>query len=179
MPVAVANALPRFKDAAALVTQGECGEGVAELVDRWLADDLADVDESNPRQRVPLAAATDDPSGPGLELMPVRQSLLLTGTSGGGKSTLTTGLLERLAEHDFQFVVLDPEGDYEGLGDAISVGSPELAPSSEDVLQVLRKTSASVVVTCWASCRSIGRATSPGCCPSCSPRANGPAGPIS
>jgi len=44
MPVAVANALPRLKDAAALVTQGERGEGVAELVDRWLADDLADVD---------------------------------------------------------------------------------------------------------------------------------------
>lgn len=145
MPVAVANALPRLKDAAALVTLGERGEGVAELVDRWLADDLADVDESNPRQHVPLAAAAE-PSGSGLELVPVRQSLLLTGTSGGGKTTLTTGLLERLAENDFQFVVLDPEGDYEELDNAISVGSPELAPSSEDVLQVLRKTSASVVV---------------------------------
>jgi len=145
MPVAVANALPRLKDAAALVTLGERGEGVAELVDRWLADDLADVDESNLRQHVPLAAAAE-PSGSGLELVPVRQSLLLTGTSGGGKTTLTTGLLERLAENDFQFVVLDPEGDYEELDNAISVGSPDLAPSREDVLQVLRKTSASVVV---------------------------------
>ncbi len=37
MPVAVANALPRLKDAAALVAQGKRGEGMAKLVDRWLA----------------------------------------------------------------------------------------------------------------------------------------------
>ena len=82
MPVAVANALPRLKEAAALVTQGERGEGVAELVDRWLDNDLADVDDANSRQTVPLAAALDGEGGLGLDLVPVRQSLLLTGTSG-------------------------------------------------------------------------------------------------
>jgi len=146
MPVAVANALPRLKEAAALVTQGERGEGVAELVDRWLADDLADVDDLNPRQKVPLAAALDGEEGPGLDLVPVRQSLLLTGTSGGGKSTLTTGLLERLAERDFQFVVMDPEGDYEGLEDAVSIGSATAPPRPEEVLEILRKTATSVAV---------------------------------
>jgi len=146
MPVAVANALPRLKAAAALVTQGERGEGVAELVDRWLADDLADVDDGNPRQNVPLAAALDGEDGPGLDLVPVRQSLLLTGTSGGGKSTLTTGLLERLAERDFQFVVMDPEGDYEGLGDAVAIGSATAPPRPEEVLEILRKTATSVAV---------------------------------
>ena len=78
--------------------------------------------------------------------MPVRQSLLLTGTSGGGKSTLTTGLLERLSEHDFQFVVMDPEGDYEGLGDAVAIGSANDAPRAEEVLEILRKTASSVAV---------------------------------
>lgn len=146
MTVAVANALPRLKDAAALVTQGERGAGVVELVERWLADDLADVDAHNPRQHVPLAAALAAQEGSGLSLIPVRESLLLTGTSGGGKSTLTSGLLERLAEHEFQFVVLDPEGDYEELRAAISVGSPEMAPRPDDILQVLRKTHSSVVV---------------------------------
>ena len=145
MPVAVANALPRLKDAAALVTQGERGDGVAELVDRWLASDLADVDETNPRQHVPLAGPLDEGSD-GLALVPVRQSLLLTGTSGGGKSTLTSGVLERLAAHDFQFVVLDPEGDYEGMGDAVAIGSAATPPRPEDVLEVLRKTATSVAV---------------------------------
>jgi HAD superfamily hydrolase (TIGR01484 family) len=144
MPVAVANALPRLKDAAALVTQGKRGEGVAELVDRWLDDDLADVDETNTRQHVPLADGLD--SAPGLDLIPVRQTLLLTGTSGGGKSTLTTGLLERLAAHDFQFLVMDPEGDYEGMGDAVAIGSLQAPPRTEEVLEVLRKTATSVAV---------------------------------
>jgi len=146
MPVAVANALPRLKNAAALVTEGERGEGVAELVDRWLSNDLADVDDANPRQEVPLAARLDDEEGPGLDFVPVRQSLLLTGTSGGGKSTLTTGLLERLAERDFQFVVMDPEGDYEGLGDVVAIGSATAPPRPEEVLEILRKTATSVAV---------------------------------
>ena len=110
------------------MTQGERGAGVIELVERRLANDLADVDAHNPRQQVPLAAAPAGQDGPGLSLIPVRESLLLTGTSGGGKSTLTSGLLERLTEHEFQFVVLDPEGDYDELEGAISIGSPELAP---------------------------------------------------
>lgn len=145
MPVAVSNALPRLKDAAALVTSGERGEGVAELVDRWLANDLADLDETNARQHVVLAAAPEGGDASGLTLVPARQSLLLTGTSGGGKSTLVAGVLERLAEREFQFVVLDPEGDHEDFDGAITVGSPELAPRPEDVLQVLRKTQSSVV----------------------------------
>ncbi len=49
MPVAVENALPRLKEAAALVTQGERGAGVAELVDLWPETDLAGVDETNAR----------------------------------------------------------------------------------------------------------------------------------
>lgn len=51
--VAVANALPAVKAAADLVTAGARGAGVAELIDRWLADDLANVaprpDRHSPR----------------------------------------------------------------------------------------------------------------------------------
>ena len=144
MPVAVANALPRLKEVAALVTKGVRGEGVAELVDMWLGTDLAEIDEANAKQHVPLAAALDGQEG--LGFAPVRQSLLLTGTSGGGKSTLTTGLLERLAEQDFQFVVMDPEGDYEGLGNAVAIGTAQAAPRSDEVLEILRKTGTSVAV---------------------------------
>ena len=41
--VAVANALPALKADADLITEGARGAGVAELIDRWLKDDLADV----------------------------------------------------------------------------------------------------------------------------------------
>jgi hydroxymethylpyrimidine pyrophosphatase-like HAD family hydrolase len=46
--VAVANALPGLKQRVDLVTSGEAGTGVVELVDRLLADDL-------PRPRWPQA----------------------------------------------------------------------------------------------------------------------------
>jgi hypothetical protein len=47
LSVAVANALPAVKATADLVTAGARGAGVTELIDRLLADDLADV----PRRR--------------------------------------------------------------------------------------------------------------------------------
>lgn len=40
LPVAVANALPVIKQAAKLVTRGECGEGVAELAEYLLHEHL-------------------------------------------------------------------------------------------------------------------------------------------
>ena len=179
MPVAVANALPRLKDAAALVTRGERGQGVAELVDRWLASDLADVDETNPRQQIALAAALGGAEEPGLPLVPVRQSLLLTGVSGGGKTTLTTGLLERLADADFQFVVLDPEGDYEGLGNAVAIGNAQAPARAGEVLEILQKTATSVAVNLLGVPLADRRCTSPACCRSCWPCGSVPDGRIS
>ena len=107
-PVAVANALASVKESAVLVTQGERGAGVAELIDRLIATDLAEIHRSNPRQQVRLA----DPC-PGyapLDFVPHRETLLLAGASGAGKSTLTLGVIERLAERGFQYLRDRPRG---------------------------------------------------------------------
>ncbi|MDQ2803715.1 MAG: Cof-type HAD-IIB family hydrolase [Pseudomonadota bacterium] len=146
LPVAVANALPSLKADAVLVTTGVCGAGVVELIERMLATDLAELDDGNPRQQVALATPLPGEPGTALTFVPQRQSLLLAGVSGGGKTTLTTGLLERLAEHGFQYCVIDPEGDYEDLESAISVGTPDAPPRVEKVLELLRKTPNSVAV---------------------------------
>jgi hypothetical protein len=69
---------------------------------------------------------------------PDAAGVLVTGTSGSGKSTLTTGLLERLAAAGYQFVIIDPEGDYTDLEFAVALGSPDRAPLVEEVLDVLR-----------------------------------------
>jgi len=142
LPVAVANALPALKEIACLVTQSPRGAGVAELIDRLIATDLAEVDAKSPRQRVALLRVDDDT----LDLLPTRQSVLLAGTSGGGKSTLSTGLLERLNEKQFQYCVIDPEGDYEGTAEAVSVGSAEQAPTVDSVMELLRRIGNNVVV---------------------------------
>ena len=144
MPVAVSNALPMLKDQAVLVTEGARGAGVEELIDRLLKTDLAELDSGNARQTVQLA----EPLGEGdpLVIVPQRQSLLLAGASGGGKTTLTTGLVERMAARGFQVLLIDPEGDYEDMDEAIVIGSPQDAPDISKVIDLLLKTDSAVAV---------------------------------
>ncbi len=142
--VAVANALPSVRETADLVTQGARGEGVAELVDRVIATDLAEIDRASARRQVPLAAAED-----GREMLRIaahRETMLLAGVSGGGKTALTVGLLERVADAGFQFCVVDPEGDYDGMGQAVTEGTQTQPPVVGHAIELLRKTGASVTI---------------------------------
>ncbi len=144
LPVAVANALPMLKDQAVLVTDAPRGAGVTELIDRLLKTDLAELDPGNARQTVQLAAPIGE--GDPLVIVPTRQSLLLAGVSGGGKTTLTTGLVERMAAQGFQVLLIDPEGDYEDMEEAIGIGSPQDAPDTDKIIELLLKTDSAVAV---------------------------------
>jgi hydroxymethylpyrimidine pyrophosphatase-like HAD family hydrolase len=124
--VAVANALPLLKERADLVTRGDHGAGVVELVTRLVENDLADV--PLPRHRLALGARED---GTPVTLDPYGCNVLLAGTSGSGKSTFATSLLERLQEGGRQFCVVDPEGDYPALPGAVVLGGPDGVPTAE------------------------------------------------
>jgi hydroxymethylpyrimidine pyrophosphatase-like HAD family hydrolase len=139
---AVANALPAVKKEADFTTRGDHGAGVIELVDELVADDLAGREPLLTRHHVLLGTRDD---GTEVRLPPYACNLLIAGSSGGGKSTLTTALLERLAEQRYQFCVVDPEGDYEALEHAVVVGGREQPPSGDQVLQMLDKPDANVV----------------------------------
>ena len=108
-----------------------------------LTDDLAS-------SRQPVAKARD-PAGQGrngteLTLPSYGVSALIVGTSGGGKSTLTTGLIERLTAKHYDFCVIDPEGDYDVLEDAAVLGGPDRAPSVDECMQLLAKPNQNVVI---------------------------------
>ncbi len=141
--VAVANALPMVKEDAAIVTKASRGGGVTELIRRLVADDLADVAAAVAHQRVALVR---EPDGSMIDLHPFSGNLLIAGTSGGGKSTIATGLLERLAEGGFQFCVIDPEGDYAGLESAVTVGDAKTPPRLREAMGLLGEPGRSVVV---------------------------------
>lgn len=141
--VAVANALPALKERADIVTEGDHGIGVSELIGHMIADDLASFE---PRlTRHDLLVGTDT-FGHELSVPAYGAGVLIAGPSGSGKSTTTTSLLERLLEHGYQFCVIDPEGDYESLEFAIAVGTGERGPSAEEVLHVLAQPDQNVVV---------------------------------
>ncbi|HSQ55921.1 MAG TPA: HAD-IIB family hydrolase, partial [Gemmata sp.] len=141
---AVANALPAVKDTADIVLNGDHGAGVAELIDRLIASDLSDL-KTLSRHHITVgvaeggggADATIDPAGPGV---------LVAGTSGSGKSTVTTAILEQLALADYQSLVIDPEGDYTTLDFAMHLGNPQQAPRPEDVSDALKDPRRSIVL---------------------------------
>jgi hydroxymethylpyrimidine pyrophosphatase-like HAD family hydrolase len=141
--VAVANALPMLKESADFVTEEPCGAGVAALARRMVADDLAELAQRLSRQAVELAL---DEAGAPIEISPRGCSLLIAGMSGAGKSTVACGLLERILERGFQFCVIDPEGDYAELENAVSVGDANHEPRLQEAVELLRHTNQSLVI---------------------------------
>jgi HAD superfamily hydrolase (TIGR01484 family) len=143
MSAAVSNALPAVKDTADLVLKADHGAGVTELIRELLADDLASRAGLLRRHEILLGKGND---GTELSLPPFGVTALVVGTSGGGKSTLTTGLIERLNAKHYGFCVIDPEGDYDVLEDAAVLGSPDRAPSVDECMQLLAKPNQNVVI---------------------------------
>lgn len=132
--VAVANAAPSIKAVAALVTAAEYGDGVVELIDELIANDLRCLEGSLPQNLILLGKRTD---GSAVQLSPYGHNMLVAGPSGCGKSTLTAGIIERLIEKDYQVCIIDPEGDYGTLRDVVALGNQWRAPSVNEVLSIL------------------------------------------
>ncbi len=143
--VAVANALPMLKKHADVVTEGGHGRGVSELIDELLADDLGRRERRLGRHHVLLGRRQGAPEEE-VRFSPYGTVALIAGQSGGGKSTLTTGLLERLAAAGYQFCAFDPEGDYETFEQGVILGDAQHAPVAEEVLQLLRQPRENVIV---------------------------------
>ncbi len=141
--VAVANALPLVQERADLVTEGRDGEGVTELADALLADDLANLEAKLTRHHVLLGTGDD---GAEATVAPYGVNLLVAGPSSSGKSTLVGGLLERLTDAAYQFCLIDPEGDYEGLELGAALGDSQRAPTVDEVVNLLADAATNVVV---------------------------------
>jgi HAD superfamily hydrolase (TIGR01484 family) len=142
--VAVGNALPTLKDAADIVTTAHRGAGVAELIDELLENDLSRYGQSQRRHLIPIGDKEED--GSVVMLPTYGENLLIVGTSGGGKSTAATAFLENLHEQDYSFCIIDPEGDYEGLPIAATLGSGDRPPTADECMQLLQQVGTNIVL---------------------------------
>jgi HAD superfamily hydrolase (TIGR01484 family) len=140
---AVANALPALKERADIVLDADHGAGVAQLIEEMIANDLADREPALRRHEIPLGM---DDQGELLGLSPYSASVLIVGTSGGGKSTLASGLIERLRERGYSFCIVDPEGDYDAFESAVVIGGPDHAPTVDECLQLMTTSVQNVVI---------------------------------
>jgi len=137
--VAVANAFPAVKDTADLVTSEMRGKGVEELIRKLIKRDHL---MAKKRSRGVLLGTS---RGKDIYLTPT-ETVLIAGSSGIGKSTLATALTERLIEKSLQFCIFDPEGDYDGLKDAVPLGNGSTAPNKEQLLELVETPQNNVVV---------------------------------
>ena len=141
--VAVANAITSLKQEADRTSELDHGAAVIELVDALIEHDLARSPPRRLRRTLLLGTRTD---GEEFRVPAAGISLLIAGSSGSGKSTVATGVLERVSAEGYQFCVIDPEGDYEDLAEAIAFGSAERGPTVSEILTALEKPDANVVV---------------------------------
>jgi hydroxymethylpyrimidine pyrophosphatase-like HAD family hydrolase len=136
MSVAVANALPSLKEEADFVTPGDHGEGVRQLVEELLRDDMTSIAPRVRRHRIEIGTPE---GGEPLAIAPQDSVMLIIGRSGSGKSTVAKALLERLVEQAYSFCVVDPEGDYEGLADAVTLGTQDHAITTDEAMQAIER----------------------------------------
>lgn len=141
--VAVANALPAVKEEADWVTGATHGAGVTELIDRMVDSDLRELTPRLERHALLLGRRKNSEE---VRLQPYGMSVLLSGPSGTGKSTFAAGFLERLIEHQYQFCIIDPEGDYPNLERAVVLGDSKGAPTVSEVIQLLEQPEQNAVV---------------------------------
>lgn len=145
--VAVNNALPQLKTNADWVTTGQRGEGVSELISQIIQDDLANLDAKLTRHYLEIGKQAD---GSAFSISPYGNNILLAGTSGCGKTTLAAAFIGNLINKKYQFCLIDPEGDYQDLGGAITIGDSNQPPLIDHVIKVLTQTAENAIV-CFLS----------------------------
>jgi HAD superfamily hydrolase (TIGR01484 family) len=145
--VAVANALPMLQERADWVTRGPASEGVCEIIEDLVTSDLVGL---TPRlSRHDIAIGTTDDETP-IAIHPYGHRVLLCGASGSGKSTLATAFFEALLEKHYQFCLVDPEGDFDGVEAALVLGDEQKAASVDEIVGVLKSADKSVVANLLA-----------------------------
>ncbi|MGA0531044.1 HAD-IIB family hydrolase [Hansschlegelia sp. KR7-227] len=137
---AVANALPTIADSADIRLKFDHGAGVAELLQAVEARDISVA----PPSRVGVDIGPDRDGAPAF-LFPT-ETALVVGPSGCGKSSFATRLTELLAQKRFEFCVIDPEGDYDSLQDAIRLGDGATPVSVDRAIHFLQTSGLNLVV---------------------------------
>ena len=132
--VAVDNALDSVKARAHWVTSGAHGDGVIELANRLIESDLKELNAVLPRRRLSIGRSVD---GNDIHVHWQEGNLLIAGPSGSGKTSITTALLESFCKAQFQFCVIDPEGDYDDLACTIPLRSSDQRTLVDETMRVL------------------------------------------
>ncbi len=129
-----ANAVGSIFQVAAIVTNGSNGQGLSELIDELIANDLCRMHASLDQHLLSIGRRAD---GSDVTVPPYGLNILVAGPSGSGKSTVAAGIVERLIRQEYQLCIVDPEGDYGTLPDVITIGNQHHEIAVNEVLSLL------------------------------------------
>ncbi len=101
----VANGIPSIRKLADIVTKGENGAGLVELLDELIANDLDRMQGPAQKRLVPIGRRAD---GSLVTVAPYGPNILIAGPSGSGKSTVAAGIVERSWRWRISFVLSIP-----------------------------------------------------------------------
>ena len=132
--VAVENGTPSIKRLASFVARGNAGEGVAEVIEELVANDLARIGPDLQQHFIELGIRSD---GTPVTISPYGTNILIVGPSASGKSTLTAGLVERLIVQQYQVCLVDPEGDHAALQQVMTLGDRRHPVGLREALAIL------------------------------------------
>jgi hydroxymethylpyrimidine pyrophosphatase-like HAD family hydrolase/energy-coupling factor transporter ATP-binding protein EcfA2 len=141
---AVANAVPSVKREVDIELPRDHGAGVQDLIGRLLNEDHKIL----PLPKRGILAGIDQ-QGKEVYIAP-EELILVAGNSGCGKSSFMTLLTERMVERGQEFCVIDPEGDYLQLEDAVTIGGISEPPATQDALRLLLQADINVVISTLA-----------------------------
>ncbi len=140
--VAVGNALPVLKELADLTLSKDNGQGVREFLDDILLNDQ--FENTHARRHEILLGY--DCSGNEINFPSFNFKMLIAGPSHSGKSTACMSVLQQINNLDYQFCLIDPEGEYENAPHSVIVGNEHYAPEMADILRLLADPENNVVI---------------------------------
>jgi hypothetical protein len=123
-----------FAISLAFVTQREAGQGVAKLIDELIADDLTRIEGKLEQHFITIGLRAD---GSAVAVPPYGVNILIAGPSGDGKSTVVTGIVERLIKQNYQSALLIPRAITDRSEGVITLGDRDHAVGINEVLSIL------------------------------------------
>lgn len=140
--VAVGNALPVLKNLADITLSKDNGLGVKDFLDELLTNDHIEKAEAT-RHRILIGY---DQASNEVKIPSYNCNILIAGPSQSGKSSACMALLNQLASKDYQFCLIDPEGEYDQAPHSVIVGNEHYAPEMSDILHLLMNPTNNLVV---------------------------------